>query len=338
MRFKTIYLLLFILTYCFSSCSLKDHVIPVEPDIYVAGNSKENGVFSAKYWKNGSELQLMQSEYDISTTGIAVSDNDDVHVIGIMYKDQVSSGLYWRNGKKVDFSDGAMPFYLYDIKAVGNDVYLAGSIPVDNISFTHVAIWKNGIPALLEKGDIGWASGIQIVGEDVYVAGNSVSKDDANQNMIARYWKNGVAVDLTDGTKSAYATGIAVSGTDVHVVGFQADNNSLRPKYWKNGIEVPLKGWDDVLYVNGIAVVGNEVIIVGNTVNGKATYWKNGSVHDLSPSGFPWAVTVSNNNIYVAGISNEKNGKAVYWKNGRQVDLSNGSYSQAARAICVVNR
>ena len=49
-------------------------------------------------------------------------------------------------------------------------------------------------------GDGATAYSIAINGNDVYVAGNTVA---ANGNTVAAYWKNGVAVNLTDGSTNA---------------------------------------------------------------------------------------------------------------------------------------
>ena len=63
----------------------------------------------------------------------------------------------------------------------------------------------------------------------MYVAGLEY---DGN-SMFAKYWKNGVAVNLPNGTQ---AKSIYVYGNDVYVAG---DNNG-KAKYWKNGVEVSL--------------------------------------------------------------------------------------------------
>lgn len=84
------------------------------------------------------------------------------------------------------------------------------------------------------------ANSIAVSGTDVYVAGtqwdgNSIQYSDGytvyHHNPIAKYWKNGKPVNLTDGSKWAEARSIVVSGTDVYVAGFEGSI----AKYWKNG-------------------------------------------------------------------------------------------------------
>ena len=55
--------------------------------------------------------------------------------------------------------------------------------------------------------------------------------------------KNGNPVNISDGTKNAYATCIAVSGNDVYVAGYEektAGAFDYVAKYWKNGTPVIL--------------------------------------------------------------------------------------------------
>src|ERR1700744_4007121 len=95
------------------------------------------------------------------------------------------------------------------------DVYVAGSTNHDKYNYIP-AYWKNGIPVYLTDGNRqGKATGIVVIGNDVYVSGDVEGKG----HTIATYWKNGVAVSLTDGKNKASATGIAVVGKDIYVSG-----------------------------------------------------------------------------------------------------------------------
>ena len=82
---------------------------------------------------------------------------------------------------------------------------------------------------------------------------------------VAKYWKNGIRVNLGSETSTSYAMAIAVSGSDSHVVGWGGDNLGPKyAKYWKNGVEVPLTDFsEDYSEATDVAVSGSDVYIVG---------------------------------------------------------------------------
>ena len=86
---------------------------------------------------------------------------------------------------------------------------------------------------------------------DVYVAGGEFKSG----VYVAKYWKNGVAVSLTDGTKVAGANSIAVAGSDVYVAGYEYNGSEYLAKYWKNGVAVSLTDGSQLAATSDIAVV-----------------------------------------------------------------------------------
>src|SRR6185312_17142028 len=69
---------------------------------------------------------------------------------------------------------------------------------------------------------------------DVYVAG---VEHNGSGVYVGKYWKNGRAVTLTDGTMNAWVPAISVVGSDVYLAGSERNSNGSVSvaKYWKNG-------------------------------------------------------------------------------------------------------
>ena len=219
-------------------------------DIYMTGWGTPS---IATYWKNENPVELLPA-YSPSTlnilstaTSIAVSGND-VYVSGSQYEQLSPAGgwskvfaEYWKNGNLVKLTDGSKNTYTSSIAVSGTDVYVAGS-DVEGVA----KYWKNGTLVNLTDGSTGaTANSITVSGTDVYVAGtqwdgNLIQYSNGytvyHRNPIAKYWKNGQPVNLTDGSKWAEAKSIVVSGTDVYVAGFEGGV----AKYWKNGSPVIL--------------------------------------------------------------------------------------------------
>lgn len=176
----------------------------------------------------------------------------------------------------------------------------------------------------------------------VYLAGYEGN----NGRSVAKYWKDGIAMNpLSDGTRGASATGIAVSGKDVHITGFDSGSGRTIAKYWKNGTTEQHLIDDSGIYSQAyaISVIGDDVYILtdeelrteGVGYMWVTKYWKNGKSVELFPGTSivtDWAIDGSD--IYVAGYENKANGRtAKYWKNGHGVELTTNRGAVTAIAV-----
>ena len=173
---------------------------------------------------------------------------------------------------------------------------------------------------------------------DIYVAGWEINGSEIG---VAKYWKNGVAVSLTDGTRSASAFCIAVVDSDVYVAGFEYENNGTRfvAKYWKNGVAILLTDGTNNSEALSITVAGSDIYVAGWETNGSygsvAKYWKNGVAVPLT-DGTKYAkatsITVVGSDVYVSGFDGKF---AKYWKNGQEFALNDGTNWAVANSIAV---
>jgi hypothetical protein len=183
------------------------------------------------------------------------------------------------------------------------DVYVAGTMGGQAV------YWKNGQAVILPGGT--GASGIVVVGTDVYVSGYNNSTG----IYVAMYWKNGVLTTLSNGTQDVITTGIAVSGTDVHISGYSG-RYAKTALYWKNNVLTTLGAG----FANNVVVASNgDVYIPNSDIN---SYWKNGVPVTLQPvtgaqSMYAKGIAVQGSTVYVVGTAGMGGPRqnAVYWVN-----------------------
>lgn len=320
-------------------------------DIYVAGAESNGTRTVAKYWKNGIPVSLSDGSNNALATEIAIS-GSDVHVIGFEIVGNITVARYWKNGTPVFLTNGYSR--TTDITVDGNDVYVSGYEFTGNGSGAR--FWKNGTPiAFAGNPPPGF---VAISGNDIYVAGTENDGDQYSfigesgdtvyaKNSVVKYWKNGTPVTLSDGRNNANVTDIAISGSDVYVVGLEQVGNDRVTKYWKNGVPVTLSNSGSI--ENGIAISGNDVYVAGSGSNGygfvAAKYWKNGNPVIL-PTNYrePHAtdIAIFGNDIYVVGFDYDYGrtniSVAKYWKNGVAVAFTNGAFFASAYSIVVMPR
>lgn len=332
-------------------------------NVYVAGydyNATTHAI-NAVYWKNGSEVILSNPSHNAYATSIVVS-GKDIYVAGYEVDDSNYTARYWKNGVAVSLTSGAHNAWATSIAVSGANVYVSG---YESNGTKYVAkYWKNGSVTVLSNGsNDAYATSVAVSGSDVYVAGyeNNGGANpyyqsqglNSGRNDVAKYWKNGNAVILTDGTEFARAFSVTTNGADAYVAGQEnvgVDPNSTNiAKYWKTTSQVPLtQGESGNANATSIVVYSSDVYVAGYQSNGAyyyAEYWKNGNKTLLTPqasthNGIANSIAVYATDIYVAGNEASADGQsstAKYWKNGNPVLLTspNGPYQDAACIVVV---
>jgi hypothetical protein len=151
--------------------------------------------------------------------------------------------------------------------------------------------------------------------ENVYVAGTEYNIPTGK--YIAKYWKNGKAVNLTDGTKESFPVDIKVVNNDVYVLGYEAPDNV----YWKNGVKTiltPISNPENEL-LEKMFIDNNNIYFFGRLKN-KYVYLKNNDpAVELFTEQLPSQVIyfVENGNVYVVvtGKINNIVGTRLYKNN-----------------------
>lgn len=187
-------------------------------DVYVTGSestgSKDRDGLDlsiAKYWKNGTSTILSDPSIFTAAKSIVVSGND-VYVTRNVY----TAATYWKNGNAVRYSN-LNSASINSIAVSGDDVYLAGnqSKGTGQLVKSVATYWRNGTAVSLTDGlKIAAANSIAVSGSDVYVAGyeeNGFNPSTWSSQSIAKYWRNGNAVTLSDSSKYNIATSIFLS-------------------------------------------------------------------------------------------------------------------------------
>ena len=157
---------------------------------------------------------------------------------------------------------------------------------------------------------------------DVYAVGYEMNQQNI---MVAKLWKNGVATALSDGKADAVAIEIALTGTDVYIVGYEMDKSSgnRKAKLWKNGVARDPFGVYNTNSISAhcITVSGSNLCILASQGAYRVPVfllWQNGMINEVTHG------------------SGSINNLAYVWKNGTRTDISRGNVSQG-RGIAVSN-
>lgn len=297
-------------------------------DIYIAGVVQSTTTSIAAYWKNDTIILLSDSTNYSRATAITKA-GSDIYVAGSLN----GAAVYWKNGKVVTLPTG-LNSYITSIAVSGNDVYVAGT-GIENGSLP-AEYWKNGTGHLFSNLPSGQVQAIALFGSDTYMVGQEHSWRD---NSVAKFWKNGVSINLTDGSRNAYANNIFLSTNDIYICGYEDDasHNYIVAKYWKNGKATILEDSSYSSIPYGIGMIDNDLYIAGKIINGKtsernppttAVLWKNGirkNITSVSVNSFATAMATSGADLYVLYIESANGATSTkYLKNDTVIDVTKG--------------
>lgn len=255
-------------------------ILVIGSDVYVGGSAKDltSGFSNAVYWKNGIPV-IWPTDNLVDDGGSVISlfiSGNDIYGAGTAINNLTTNnvGVYWKNGVPVIMNSVTSSNAAYGISVLANDVYVASSTWGSSNS---AMLWKNNtlVPITLTANEPSGFFAVFVADNNIYAAGFEKS----GTHTIAKYWKNGAPVSLTDGSVDAGASSIVVSGNDVYVAGYETTGNNTIAKYWKNGIPVSLTDGSNYAIANSIQVFGPDVFVAGyETIGTKdvAIYWKNG--------------------------------------------------------------
>ena len=156
----------------------------------------------------------------------------------------------------------------------------------------------------------------------IYIAGFEIN---SSNRYIARYWKNGVAIVLTNGTQDAEASSIHAFGNDVYVAGYESNGTKRIAKFWKNGVATNLSNGTTDAAANAVLVNNNNLYVAGYETNGSnkkvAKLWKNGVAQNITNGNFDAqiaAIAVKNDKVYLTGYESDgaAGARGKYWVDG----------------------
>lgn len=169
--------------------------------VYIVGTSTSvNGYTAATIWKADGTATALTSP-DVTAVSITVStatgiafQGSDMYISGSIGTADGNNFLgYWKNGA---FISNQVPVHTYPnnttVAINNNDVYNAGIYAENNV--LSAAYWKNGVETILATNAT--ANGIGFAGNDMYIAGNTLSFNNFSTYPSPVYWLNGTLVTL----------------------------------------------------------------------------------------------------------------------------------------------
>lgn len=260
-------------------------------DVYVVGAERNAaGIYVAKYWKNGNEVNLTNGSQN-SIAYCIKKVNNLIVVGGYSMYNGVTSATIWQNGiqRRIDNSNNIS--YVNSIEIFSENGVVAFGEILDTQSnivrgvFYNIPLNNNNIEGgyLANSNTYLRISGAKLISElDRYIYYGS--EKNANGKEVAYY--SGQVLQtrnyITDGGYDAKATDLAYHNNILYFSGYEKNANNINvAKYWKDNSSINLSDGTKDAYASGIAVSNNDVYVCGHE-DSKAVFWKNGAKTQLA--------------------------------------------------------
>ena len=167
-------------------------------DIYVAGQTTydlkhiNDSIYRdctiAKYWKNGQEFCLTDSNNVAGAWDITVKEQD-VYVVGWKLENDTRIAKYWKNDEEFNLNENNEWSDAHSIVIKNEDVYILGM--EKGVEFYIPVYWKNGIKTVIDDEGFYYQPNNIAIGKngDVYI----VTK---NNDDFGNYFKNGERINF----------------------------------------------------------------------------------------------------------------------------------------------
>ena len=188
--------------------------------------------------------------------------------------------------------------------------------------------------------------------QSVYVAGFENNLYNDVNVSVARYWKDGTPVSLTDGKLDAYCKSVFVADGNVYMAGSITNaEGSNQPVYWVNNSAVVLNSATASAFANSV-YVKNGLVCVSNESNGwkpvETHYWFNNTPVSLKQDNAIIAVKSvfigDDKSVYATGTRIIGKGDgfiypvAAYWKDGKEILLAEKNHESLGQSIFVSDK
>ena len=218
-------------------------------DVYACGYKRIILTNKGRYWKNGVATILSSSYNSITVNSIFVSGGVVYCCGSVQNLAEGYKACYWKDGVLTILSNVAgnnADDEATGIYVSGTNVYICGTVregAFDPITKVWKIVGANNptVTALSTNVIDTFATGLTVIGSDVYVSGHEQNRNRTNRKPV--YFKNLVKtyLPISSGAVEGNTKGITASGSDVYSSGYELSNLASSQSYfWKNGVATNL--------------------------------------------------------------------------------------------------